>query len=209
MTRVFIVAPTQMVRAGLRAMLSTDAVMVIGEAASLDGLDLAASRPDVLVVEESALIDDIARTALISYDNAPALVALSDDLGKAAGLRDLPVRGWGIVSPDAPASELQAAVVASAQGLVVLPLAIANQALAQRSTVQAVVGESLPEPLTGRERDVLSLISQGLPNKLIARQLSISEHTVKFHVSSIYTKLGASSRTDAVSKGARLGLISF
>jgi DNA-binding NarL/FixJ family response regulator len=208
-TRVFIVAPTQMVRAGLRAMLSADAVAVVGEAASLDALDLAASRPDVLIVDESALVDDLARTALVSYDNAPALVVLSDDPGAAAGLRELPVRGWGIVPPDAPASELQAAVVAAAQGLVVLPLAIANQTVSQRSAVQAVVGESLPEPLTGRERDVLSLISQGLPNKLIARQLSISEHTVKFHVSSIYTKLGASSRTDAVSKGARLGLISF
>jgi DNA-binding NarL/FixJ family response regulator len=208
-TRVFIVAPTQMVRAGLRAMLSADAVTVVGEAASLDGLELAASRPDVVVVDESALVDDIARIALASYDNAPALVVLSDDSSMAAGLRDMPIRGWGIVSPDAPASEIQAAVVASAQGLVVLPLAIANQTLAQRSAVQSVVGDVLPEPLTGRERDVLSLISQGLPNKLIARQLSISEHTVKFHVSSIYTKLGASSRTDAVSKGARLGLISF
>ena len=209
MTRVFVVAPTQMVRAGLRAMLSAGEVAVVGEAASLDGLDLAASRPDVLVVEESVLIDDMARTALVSYDNSPALVVLSDDPGTAAGLRDMPVRGWGIVSPDAPASELQAAVVASAQGLVVLPLAIAGQTLTGRSAVQALVGESLPEPLTARERDVLSLISQGLPNKLIARQLSISEHTVKFHISSIYTKLGASSRTDAVSKGARLGLISF
>jgi DNA-binding NarL/FixJ family response regulator len=208
-TRVFIVAPTQMVRAGLRAMLSADAVTVVGEAASLEGLELAASRPDVVVVDESALVDDIARIALASYDNAPALVVLSDDSSMAAGLRDMPIRGWGIVSPDAPASEIQAAVVASAQGLVVLPLAIANQTLAQRSAVQSVVGDVLPEPLTGRERDVLSLISQGLPNKLIARQLSISEHTVKFHVSSIYTKLGASSRTDAVSKGARLGLISF
>lgn len=209
MTRVFIVAPTQMVRAGLRAMLSAGEVTVVGEAGSLDGLDLAASQPDVLVVDEASLIDDIARTALVSYDNPPALVVLSNDPATAAGLRDMPVRGWGIVSPDAPPSELQAAVAASAQGLVVLPLAIAGQTLTRSSAVQAVVGESLPEPLTGRERDVLSLISQGLPNKLIARQLSISEHTVKFHVSSIYTKLGASSRTDAVSKGARLGLISF
>jgi DNA-binding CsgD family transcriptional regulator len=53
------------------------------------------------------------------------------------------------------------------------------------------------------------LLSQGLPNKLIARELGISEHTVKFHVSSLYAKLGASSRTEAVSQGARRGLISF
>jgi DNA-binding CsgD family transcriptional regulator len=67
----------------------------------------------------------------------------------------------------------------------------------------------LDEPLTARELEVLQLLSQGLSNKLIARKLQISEHTVKFHISSLYTKLGASSRTDAVNRGARSGLISF
>jgi DNA-binding NarL/FixJ family response regulator len=65
------------------------------------------------------------------------------------------------------------------------------------------------EALTAREREVLELLSRGLPNKLIARRLQISEHTVKFHVSSIYAKLGASSRTDAVSRGVRRGLITL
>ncbi len=65
------------------------------------------------------------------------------------------------------------------------------------------------EALTAREREVLELLSRGLPNKLIAHRLQISEHTVKFHVSSIYAKLGASSRTDAVSRGVRRGLITL
>jgi DNA-binding NarL/FixJ family response regulator len=65
------------------------------------------------------------------------------------------------------------------------------------------------EALTAREREVLELLSRGLPNKLIARRLQISEHTVKFHVSSIYAKLGASSRTDAVSRGVRRGFITL
>ncbi len=65
------------------------------------------------------------------------------------------------------------------------------------------------EALTSREREVLELLSRGLPNKLIARRLQISEHTVKFHVSSIYSKLGASSRTDAVSRGFRRGFITL
>jgi len=56
---------------------------------------------------------------------------------------------------------------------------------------------------------VLELVSQGLSNKLIARQLQISEHTVKFHISSITTKLGVASRTEAVSRGVRLGLITL
>jgi DNA-binding NarL/FixJ family response regulator len=69
--------------------------------------------------------------------------------------------------------------------------------------------DSPEEPLTLREREVLEMLSRGLSNKMIARRLSISEHTVKFHVSSIYTKLGAASRTDAVSRGVRRGLITL
>jgi DNA-binding NarL/FixJ family response regulator len=65
----------------------------------------------------------------------------------------------------------------------------------------------LPEPLTPREREVLQMISTGLGNKEIAGRLSISEHTVKFHVASILGKLGASSRTEAVSIGIRHGLV--
>src|SRR5260370_38862805 len=63
------------------------------------------------------------------------------------------------------------------------------------------------EPLTPRERDVLQLMAEGLPNKLIAVRLSISEHTAKFHISAIMTKLGAASRTEAVTIGARRGLL--
>jgi DNA-binding NarL/FixJ family response regulator len=63
--------------------------------------------------------------------------------------------------------------------------------------------------LTAREHEVLELVGLGLSNKLIARQLQISEHTVKFHVSSISNKLGASSRTDAVRRGLRHGLITL
>jgi DNA-binding NarL/FixJ family response regulator len=63
------------------------------------------------------------------------------------------------------------------------------------------------EPLTARELEVLQLLAQGLPNKLIAARLHISEHTAKFHVSSIMLKLGAASRTEAVTSAARRGLL--
>lgn len=65
------------------------------------------------------------------------------------------------------------------------------------------------EPLTARELEVLDLIAEGLPNKAIAARLSISEHTVKFHVSSICGKLGAENRTDAVRRAVRRGLITL
>jgi DNA-binding NarL/FixJ family response regulator len=67
--------------------------------------------------------------------------------------------------------------------------------------------ETPVESLTAREREVLALLADGLPNREIANALEISEHTVKFHLASIFGKLGASSRTDAVRRGLQLGLV--
>jgi DNA-binding NarL/FixJ family response regulator len=67
--------------------------------------------------------------------------------------------------------------------------------------------EELQEPLSDRELEVLDLLSEGLSNKLIAHRLGISEHTVKTHVASIFAKLGAASRTEAVSQAIRRGLV--
>lgn len=65
------------------------------------------------------------------------------------------------------------------------------------------------EALTPRELEVLELLAEGLSNRAAASRLDISEHTVKFHVSSIFSKLGAGNRTDAVRRGVRLGLITL
>jgi len=159
-------------------------------------------------------------------------------------LNTLSPQGWGVVQPDATTAQLQAAVMAAAQGLLVIPnnhaLHLDNHSLQPDNRASHLdnyasqlrdrskpgdregrpyilggfeigdVDVSLPdEALTAREREVLELLSRGLPNKLIARRLQISEHTVKFHVSSIYAKLGATSRTDAVSRGVRRGLITL
>lgn len=69
--------------------------------------------------------------------------------------------------------------------------------------------ESLPEPLTARERQVLALLAEGLPNKGIAAALDISDQTVKFHVAAIIGKLGALNRTDAVRRAVRRGLVTL
>ncbi len=106
-----------------------------------------------------------------------------------------------MVPPDAPAAEVRAAVAAAAHGFVALPAGLAHR--------QAGAGDVQPEPLTSREREVLDLLGQGLSNQRIAERLAISEHTAKFHVGSVLTKLGASSRTEAVSLGLRRGLITL
>ncbi len=126
-----------------------------------------------------------------------ARAAESDELAFAALLRD------------ATTEEIVAAMRAVGGGLVTLDRRLAHGALTaiQRVTAPTELAAGAGEPLTPRERDVLQLMAEGLPNKLIAARLSISEHTAKFHVSAIMTKLGAASRTEAVTIGARRGLL--
>ena len=163
---------------------------------------------DVVVVS-GALWEAAARLLGASAGPGPALIVLSDDERLVGTLRGLSLRSWGLVPPDASAAELQAAVTAAALGLIVLAQPLGDRLLAGRVAVTALPAEGGDEPLTSREHEVLDLLGQGLSNKQIARRLAISEHTVKFHVSALYAKLGATSRTDAVSRGARRGLITL
>jgi NarL family two-component system response regulator YdfI len=83
-----------------------------------------------------------------------------------------------------------------------------DEAEAVLSLPPAALDEDSPvEALTTREHDVLALLADGLSNRDIASRLDISEHTVKFHLASIFGKLGASTRTEAVQRGLRLGVI--
>ncbi len=215
MIRVFVVAPTPMMIAGLRAMLTTTEIEVVGAAASFAEINIELELPaiDVIVVDY-VLLDEVVRAVravrAITNDGRIALVVLTNnDERPLTILRNLSLRGWSLVPVGATSVELQAAVTAVAQGFVVLPVAFSEQFTEQRPAVGTLNLSSSEEALTNREREVLELLSQGLSNKLIARRLQISEHTVKFHISSISTKLGASSRTDAVSRGIRRGLITL
>ncbi len=109
-------------------------------------------------------------------------------------------RVWGILPVESSAEELTAAVHALSQGLIVG----APHLLFESEGEPVESG-----PLTERELEVLNLLSRGLANKQIAVELGISEHTVKFHVSSIYTKLGVTNRTEAVRAGLRGGWIAL
>jgi len=99
------------------------------------------------------------------------------------------------------------AVDAAASGLVVLDGPGLEMLLRAPSTVSIGGAEGLLEALTPREIEVLRLLAAGLGNKEIASRLRISDHTVKFHVASVMGKLGASSRTEAVTLGIRHGLV--
>ena len=128
-----------------------------------------------------------------------------------------------IISRDADSEDMQMALQAAAAGFVLLhPTSVhgllQNNEMAEMSNIsseisseylghQGIVHEDMAEDLTARESEVLRLVSLGLGNKEIAVRLAISEHTAKFHISSILGKLHAGSRTEAVSLGIRKGLI--
>jgi DNA-binding NarL/FixJ family response regulator len=175
----------------------------VGQVAS--GADLPAAlevyQPDALVWDlgwDPATA--IERLAELPEDAPPVLALLPDDshaaAARAAGARGLLLR-------EASGGTLAAALVGIANGLVVLDPALAGPVPERRGQ-----GPSPPAAdLTPRELEVLRLLAEGLPNKAIAARLSISEHTVKFHVNAILGKLGAQSRTEAVARATRLGLV--
>jgi DNA-binding NarL/FixJ family response regulator len=196
--RLLIAAPSPVLRAGLEAL-----------AASAPGVDLVGSFPDLSGVEE--LRPDVVLAAMSQNEiappedgNPPAYVLLG--AGSPPDWTDdalrLGVRA--VLPPDAPPAEILAAIEAAASGLVVIE---PRQFEALLSTSAPAPLSSEPPALTARELEVLSLMAEGAANKTIAWKLSISEHTVKFHVASILTKLNAASRTEAVSIGLRTGLI--
>ncbi len=118
--------------------------------------------------------------------------------------------GFGALQRDATGEEIVAAISAVAGGLITLDRRLASDLLATPERPPVPTPERLTdaeEPLTAREQEVLQLLAEGLPNKLIASRLHISEHTAKFHVSAIMLKLGAASRTEAVTLAARRGLL--
>ncbi|MEW6636744.1 MAG: response regulator transcription factor [Actinomycetota bacterium] len=197
--RVFVVAASPVVRAGLRSILAdVEEIEVCGESADPGS---AGSGVEALVVADEDLLPDVAASA---EEVGASVVLIADDERAVSRLRSLGLLAWSVVTPDASSEELAAAVIAAARGLVAMSGEMAGRLLGE-----PVVEEAPGESLTARESEVLGLLAEGLSNKMISRRLGISEHTVKFHVSSIYAKLGAGNRAEAVSRGARRGIISL
>jgi DNA-binding NarL/FixJ family response regulator len=201
--RVLIVADDPLARAGLAALLNGQpGCIVVGQVAGDEKLPetLDVYRPDVLVWDlgwdsssEPETLNDLA-------DGGPPIIALLPEESQAAAIWTAGARG--LLLRDTSADRLLAALQAVIEGLAVFDPALVSA---------LPFAHPLPptEELTTREREVLHLLAEGLPNKAIARQLDISEHTVKFHINAILGKLHAQSRTEAVVQAIRLGLITL
>lgn len=199
--RILIVGDNPLARMGLSALLaSQDGCWVVGQVAADDDLPtlMDVYRPDVVVWEVGWEVGGTF-DALAEVNDVPTAVLMSRETSVQAALN---AGAKAILPQEVKAEQLVASLQAIFQELLV---------------IDPVFAESLttpsPEPLlpvtdlTPRELEVLQLLAEGLANKTIAQQLHISDHTVKFHVNSIMTKLGAQSRTEAVVRATRLGLI--
>jgi len=203
--RTAVVAASLPSRAGLKAILETDpGIDVVAEAANLTGLAVIS----VEVVVVLAFPDETLNWELdLPQDTVlPAVLLLSDTSDHIKSLAHLPLRGWGVLPTDITESELIAALYAVDTGLIALSPEHFDRLNSQPIPDNNPVSDS-PVNLTARELEVLTLLSDGLANKQISLELEISEHTVKFHVSSIYQKLNVSNRAEAVRLGIQLGLI--
>ncbi len=191
MIRVLLKISSPALRAGLQALLASDKTIKVVN----DLLD-EENEADVVITPASPASFSGPEFALPS---SAGILLLSDDQPPVEELKRSS-RVWGILPTDSSADDLTAAIRALSQGLIVgVPHLLFKS-------------ESDPVergPLTERELEVLNLLSRGLANKQIAVELGISEHTVKFHVSSIYTKLGVTNRTEAVRAGLRGGWIAL
>ena len=191
MIRLLIAAESAVVRAGLEALV-----------ASSPGVQVLGSFPDYSQVE--ALRPDVVLASVPSEDlpaTDAAAVLLTGESWTAEAVR-AGVRA--ILPANASAAEILAAVESAAAGLAVVDPRDLDALLAAAPPVPVSTDSS---NLTARELEVLRMLAEGAANKTIAWKLAISEHTVKFHVASILAKLGASTRTEAVTVGIRKGLV--
>ncbi len=193
MIRIAIVGASSVVRAGLESLLSSaPGLEIAGSFADAAGVE--ALRPDVLLVAGGSAIASDAPVVALTNEEQPAWTAEA----LRSGVRALLPR-------DSSPAAILAAVEAAAHGMALVDPQELETLLAGVSPVNVIDGPVTP--LTPRELEVLRMMADGAANKEIAWKLGISEHTVKFHVASILGKLEAGSRTEAVTRGLRSGLI--
>jgi two-component system nitrate/nitrite response regulator NarL len=197
--RVLVVATSPALRAGLVTLLASDRLLdpMVAEMVELGD---AGSAPSAIVVDYSAGEPEEILTLAEAFPGSPLVMIGADPASDGPGLSGAPV---AYLPSDVDAAALAAAVHAAAVGLIVLDPTVAG---ATGIHAHARTSDNA-ETLTTRERQVLLLVAEGLPNKAIARELGISEHTAKFHVGSLLGKLGAASRTEAVTLATRRGIL--
>jgi two-component system, NarL family, response regulator YdfI len=210
-TQVLIVAASAARRGELERIVGENSsLQVAGSIAGLSGLEARAtsSRPDVVLADLAEPDPQFVSTSAFLHQAGIAVVTLVDDPGTGWITRVLRTGVLGVLARSSPSIEIHSAIQAARRGLLLLDPDLVRELLSTSVRPHEHDVAAL-EQLTAREVEVLRMLAEGVANKEIASRLEISNHTVKFHISSILAKLGASTRTEAVTLGIRKGLISL
>jgi len=203
--RIAVAATSAVRRAGLESIVRSHAeFQLAGSFEAVANLVSFARRTelDVIVIDSDSIPD------LLFEPTSDAAIVLLTEVSDARSISRLLRSGVrAILSRESDPDDVVSAIYAAYDGLVLLNTPTAESLAAVYGDQLPEVEEDLSEEITFRETDVLRMLAEGLVNKDIAARLGISEHTVKFHISSILDKLGASTRTEAVMLGVRRGLI--
>jgi two-component system, NarL family, response regulator YdfI len=203
--KIAVVATSAVRRAGLESLVRSHAeFQLVGSFGAMAALASfgRSNDLDVIVIDSDSIHD------LLLEPAADAAIVLLTEVSHARSISRLLRSGVrAILSRESDPDDVLSAIYAAHDGLVLLSTATAESLAAVYGDQPLEVEDEFPEEITSRETDVLRMLAEGLVNKDIAARLGISEHTVKFHISSILDKLGASTRTEAVTLGIRRGLI--
>jgi NarL family two-component system response regulator YdfI len=208
--RVLIGARSEVARAGLASLLTADPMFqVVGTFSIDDALTRVEDlEPEIVLLDLDSPSDESLSAAIQSGGalvNSSVMILTEDPESLAVDVLGSGLRA--ILPRYATPEEIIAAIQAAATGLVALHPEVFDSMLSRIRPGQQSELDPSGQILTPREIEVLRMIAEGLGNKEIASRLSISDHTVKFHISSIFAKLGASNRAEAVTLGIRHGLI--
>jgi two-component system, NarL family, response regulator YdfI len=204
---VLVIASSELMAATIEAMLRGDPRWRVVVGAPTDLADFVDDHDPAIVVLAMP-VQRVARTldTLSGLSRTPSVILLASEPHEAWSPQARQAGVRAVLRSDATRRELGAAIAATAAGLVVLhPDALR----APPTTAAGPAGTIAQVVLTPRELEILEMIAEGMSNRTIAAHLGISGYTVKFHVASILGKLGAASRTEAVTLGVRHGLISL
>jgi two-component system nitrate/nitrite response regulator NarL len=197
LVRVAVVAEDPLVRSGLVSLLASDPGFSSLDPGALAKAQLAGADVTLWDVGPSAAA---ALDRSFFAERVPTLALAPDE---EAALDLLRAGALGVLLRSVDGERLLAGLRAVASGVAVFEPGLLRALVSSR----AAPGEGDSPTLTPRETEVLGLVAEGLSNKLIADRLKISEHTAKFHVNALLTKLSAETRTEAVVLAARRGLL--
>jgi len=210
--RVLLAAASSVRRAGLEALVKNTSTLRL--AGSLHGTLAVVQyveqlQPDVVLLDlehDDRSRESPALPALPRVQSGFPLVALIEEPSADWTAHALRSGVKAILPRDSGMDEILAAIQAAYAGLVLLDPEV-TQNLASRIPTPAAQPAAALDELTPRELEVLRMLAEGLGNREMASRLGISDHTVKFHISSILDRLGAATRTEAVTMGIRMGII--